>query len=49
MSLVVFMRFGAGNALHGIEISMFYSIKLYFIHISKDIVLLHENEKNEKL
>ena len=41
MSLVVVMHFGSGNALHDIEISMFQSfLKLYFIHISKDILLL---------
>ena len=41
MSLVVVMNCGAGNALRGFEISMFYFfIKLYFIHISKDILPL---------
>ena len=40
MSLVVVMHFGAGNALHGIEKVCFGFIKLYFIHISKDILLL---------
>ena len=39
-SLVVVVNWGAGNALHGLEISMFsYFLKLYFIHISKDILL----------
>ena len=41
MSLVVVMNCGAGNALRGFEISMFYFfLKLYFIHISKDILPL---------
>ena len=41
MSLVVVVNCGAGNALRGFEISMFYCfLKLYFIHISKDILLL---------
>ena len=41
MSLVVVVNCGAGNALRGFEISMFYFfLKLYFIHISKDILLL---------
>ena len=40
MSLVVVMHFGEGNALHGIELVCFGFIKLYFIHISKDILLL---------
>ena len=41
MSLVVDMNCGAGNALPGFEISMFYLfLKLYFIHISKDILPL---------
>ena len=41
MSLVVVMNCGAGNALRGFEISMFYFfLKLYLIHISKDILLL---------
>ena len=41
MSLVVVMNCGAGNALRGSEISMFYFfLKLYFIHISKDILPL---------
>ena len=40
MSLVVVVNCGAGNALHGLEISMFQSfLKLYFIHISNDILL----------
>ena len=40
MSLVVVVSCGAGNALHGLEISMFwYFLKLYFKHISKDILL----------
>ena len=43
MSLVVVMNCGAGNALRGFEISMFYLfLKLYFIHISKDILPLRE-------
>ena len=41
MSLVVVVNCGAGNALRGFEISMLYFfLKLYFIHISKDILLL---------
>ena len=41
MSLVVVVNCGAGNALRGFEIRMFYFfLKLYFIHISKDILLL---------
>ena len=41
MSLVVVVNCGAGNALRGFEISMFYFfLKLYSIHISKDILLL---------
>ena len=41
MSLVVVVNSGAGNALRGFEISIFYFfVKLYFIHISKDILLL---------
>ena len=41
MSLVVVVNCGAGNALLGFEISMFYFfLKLYFIHISKEILLL---------
>ena len=41
MNLVVVMNCGAGNALRGFEISMFYFfLKLYFIHISKDILPL---------
>ena len=40
MSLVVVANCGAWNALHGLEISIFQSfLKLYFIRISKDIVL----------
>ena len=43
MSLVVVMNCGAGNELHGFEISMFYFFfKLYSIHISKYILLLWE-------
>ena len=39
MSMVVVMNCGAGNALRGFEISIFYFfLKLYFIHISKDIL-----------
>ena len=41
MSLVVVMNSGAENALHSFEISMFsIFLKLYFIHISKDILPL---------
>ena len=41
MSLVVVMNYGAGNTLHGFEISMFYFfLKLYFIHTSKYILPL---------
>ena len=41
MSLVVVINCGAGNALRGFEISMFYFfLKLYFIHISKEILPL---------
>ena len=41
MSLVVVMNCGAGNALRGFEISMScFFLKLYFIHISKDILPL---------
>ena len=41
MNLVVVMNYGAGNVLRGFEISMFYFfLKLYFIHISKDILPL---------
>ena len=41
MSLVVVMNCGAGNALRGFEMSMFYFfLKLYFMHISKDILPL---------
>ena len=41
MSLVVVVNCGAANALRGFEISMFYFfLKLYFIHISKNILLL---------
>ena len=41
MSLAVVLNCGAANALHGFEISMFYFfLKLYFIHISKDILPL---------
>ena len=42
MSLVVVMNCGAGNALRGCGISMFYVFfpKLYFIHISEDILPL---------
>ena len=40
MSLVVVVHFGAGNALQGIEISIFDFIKLYLRHISKDVLLL---------
>ena len=50
MSLVVVVNCGAGNALRGFEISMFYFfLKLYFIHISKDILLLRAQNaiKNE--
>ena len=41
MSLVVVIYCGAGNALRGFEISLFYFfLKFYFIHISKDILPL---------
>ena len=41
LSLVVVMNCGAGNALRGFEISMFhFFLKLYFVHVSKDILLL---------
>ena len=41
MSLVVVIDCGVGNALRGFEIGMFYFfLKLYFIHISKDILPL---------
>ena len=41
MSLVVVVNCGAGNALRGFEISMFYFfLKLYSIHLSKDKLLL---------
>ena len=41
MSLVVVVNCGAGNVLHGFEISVFYFfLKLYFIHIFKGILLL---------
>ena len=41
MSLVVVMNYGAGNAVRGFEISMFYFfLKLYFMHISKGILPL---------
>ena len=41
MSLVVVMNCGAGNALRGFEISMFYFfLTFYFIHISKDMLPL---------
>ena len=42
MILVVVMNCGAGNALRGFEISMFYFFSkfFYFIHISKDILPL---------
>ena len=40
-SLVVVVNCGAGNALRGFEISMFYFfLNRYFIHISKGILLL---------
>ena len=36
MSVVVVMQFGAGNALHGIEISMFWFYKtLFYTHIQR--------------
>ena len=48
MSLVVVVNCGAGNALRGFEISMFYFfLKLYFIHISKDILLLWAQNAND--
>ena len=41
ISLVVVLNCGAGNALRCFEISMFYFfLKLYFLRISKDILLL---------
>ena len=41
MSLVVVVNCGAENALYSFEIGMFYFfLKLYFVHISRDILLL---------
>ena len=41
MRLVEVMNCGAGNVLRGFEISMFkFFLKLYFIHIPKNILLL---------
>ena len=41
MSLVVVMNCGTGNVLHDFEIIMFYfCLKLYFVHISDDSLLL---------
>ena len=41
MSLVIVMNCGAGNSIRGFEISMIYFfLKLYSVHISKDILLL---------
>ena len=44
MSLVVVVNCGAGNALHGFEIIFIFCIKLNFIHISKDILLLRAQD-----
>ena len=41
VSLILVVNYGAGNALRGFKISMFYFLlKLYLIRISKDILLL---------
>ena len=43
--MVIVMESGARKALHGFEIIVLIVLKLYFIHISKDILLWTQNAK----